>query len=157
MALVGRRSSSLVAWSARLGGDWTGASAPRGLWPIAGGDVARDIPLRAHAFIVDDALPVARSARGIVHGGVAGDRPIASLGPLNVGVGLFLDAADLMGPGNGAVGATWYLDAGAGLRIALVGVQSTAVRIDLARGLLADRRWAVSVGLEQPWPLRLQH
>jgi hypothetical protein len=156
MAWHSSAEASSISWSARLGGDWTGAGAPRGLWPIAGGDVARDIPLRAHAFIVDDALPAARSALGIVHGGVAGDRSIAAFGALNLGVGLFLDAADIMAPSNGAAGATWYLDAGAGLRVAFVGAQSAAMRIDVARGLLADRRWAVSVGLEQPWPLRLR-
>ena len=157
MAWHSSGDASAIAWSARLGGDWAGADTPRGLWPIAGGDVARDIPLRAHVFIVDDALPAARSAQGIVHGGVAGDRTIATFGPLNIGVGLFLDAAGIMAPNNGAAGATWYLDAGAGLRVAFAGAQSTALRIDLARGVLADRRWAVSVGLEQPWPLRLRH
>jgi hypothetical protein len=144
-----------TSWSARLGGDWTSAGAPRGLWPIAGGDIARDIPLRAHAFVVDGALPAARSAQAIVHGGVAGDRPVATLGPLNVAVGLFLDAADIMAPANGPTGAQWYLDAGAGIRIGFPGAQWGAMRIDLARGLATDPRWALSVGLEHPWPLRL--
>ena len=97
MAWHSSGGATAISWSARLGGDWIGAGAPRGLWPIAGGDVARDIPLRAHAFIVDNALPAARSAPGIVHGGVAGDRPIATFGPLNLGVGLFLDAAGCHG------------------------------------------------------------
>jgi hypothetical protein len=145
-----------VTWAARLGADWTSANAPRGLWPIAGGDLARAIPLRAHPFIVHDRLPTARTGRGILHGGVAADRPIAAMGPLTLDAGLFLDGADVIAADGNGPRHRRYVDAGAGLRIGLPGTELEALRIDVARGLIADRRWGLSVGLQQPWPPRLR-
>jgi hypothetical protein len=145
-----------MTWSARVGADWTGANAPRGVWPIAGGDLARMIPLRAHPFIVDDRLPTARTGQGIVHGGVAVDRPVATIRPLILAAGLFLDAADVMNSDAGPMRHRRYLDGGVGLRIGVAGPDLVALRIDLARGLLEDRRWGLSVGFQQPWPPRLR-
>lgn len=150
---VGRSS---ITWSSRLGVDWTSAHAPRGLWPIAGGDLSRDIPLRAHSFIVGGVLPTMQTGQGVVHGGVAGDRPFAMIGPIVLAVGVFLDGADVMHSAAGSTGSRWYLDGGAGLRIGLAGWQSGVLRLDLARGLLADRSWGLSVGFEQSWPPRLR-
>jgi hypothetical protein len=141
-----------MTWSARVGADWTSANAPRGLWPIAGGDLARMIPLRAHPLIVDDVLSTARTGQGIVHGGVAVDRPVATIRPLILSAGLFLDGADVMTSGGGSMRQRRYLDGGAGLRIGVAGAQLVALRIDLARGLLEDRRWGLTVGFQQPWP-----
>ncbi len=143
------------AWSLRAGADWTSADAPRGLWSVAGGDLTRDIPLRAHPFIVDNRLPTSRSGQTIVHGGVAGDRQLATVGPVSVGAGLFLDAAHVMASSDSATIAQFYLDGGAGLRVGLVGLTGVAVRLDAARGLATDRRWGWSVGLTQVWPRRL--
>ena len=147
---------STIAWSTRLGVDWTSAAAPRGLWPIAGGDLAGEIPLRAHALIVDGLLPMVRTGQGIVHGGVAGDRPVALVGPITLGIGAFLDAAGVIRPAEDTDRRLRYLDAGVGLRVGLIGAKRGAVRVDLARGLLADPRWGLRVGFERPWPYRLQ-
>ncbi len=149
---VGR---SAIAWTMRAGADWTSASTPVGLQPIAGGDLSRDIPLRAHSRIVGGFLPAIQTGQGVVHGGIAGNRPFASMGPIVLGVGVFLDAADVENSVADPAGSRWYLDGGAGLRIGLTGWQSGALRLDLARGLLTDRRWGLSVGLEQSWPPRL--
>ena len=143
-----------VTWSARIGIDWASSPTPRGLWPIAGGDLGRAIPLRAHALIVDGQLPTARSSQRIVSGGLAADRPLAHFGPVRVGIGVFVDAAEVRVAATGSAGQRRYLDGGAGLRFALPGAQLGALRIDLARGFLADPRWGLSVGLEQPWPPR---
>jgi hypothetical protein len=143
------------SWTLRLGADWTSAPAPRGLWSVAGGDLTRDIPLRAHALIVDNVLASARSGRAIVHGGVASDRHVATLGPVAVGAGVFLDAAQVMLRGDTTTTARYYLDGGAGLRVGLAGLESVALRMDVARGLVTDRRWGVTVGLTQVWPRRL--
>jgi hypothetical protein len=144
-----------MTWSARVGADWTSANAPRGVWPIAGGDLARMIPLRAHPLIVDDLLPTVRTGQGIVHGGVAADRPMATIRPLILSAGLFLDGADVMTSDGGAMRHRSSLDGGAGLRIGVTGAQLVALRIDLARGLLEDGRWGLAVGFQQPWPPRL--
>jgi len=142
-----------VAWSARGGADWVSAGTPAGLWPVAGGDLARDIPLRAHQFIVSDALPAARTARTVTYGGVAADRAVAMLGPAQVGVGLFIDAADVNQ--SSVTGAPhWYLDAGAGVWIGMPGAASGALRVDLARGVLADPRWGLTVGYSMSPSLR---
>lgn len=144
-----------IAWTARLGGDWTTATAPRGVRPIAGGGMDRAIPLRAHRYITDNALPAARSGRAILHTGVAADRRVGQIGLLDIGVGVFVDGARISAPNGGMSGQEDYLDAGAGLRIGLPTSGSPVLQLDVARGLLADRRWAVSLGLSQPWPRRL--
>lgn len=136
-------------WSMRLGADATGAATPRGLWPLAGDGLTREIPLRAHTRIIDDKLSAARTGRRIVHGGIAGDRPIGSLGPLTLGAGIFVDGAHVVSPGDGSSDAQLYVDGGAGVRVGVTGSKWAAVRIDVARGLVADRRWGVSVSLAQ--------
>lgn len=134
-----------LAWSVRGGVDWVSAATPAGLWPVAGGDLGRDIPLRAHQFIVSDALPAARTARTVTFGGAGADRAVAMLGPAQLGVGLFVDAADV--DQASVTGAPrWYLDAGAGVWIGMPGAASGALRIDVARGVLADPRWGLTVG-----------
>ena len=143
------------AWSLRLGADWTSANAPRGLWSIAGGDLTRDIPLRAHPFIVDNLLPTSRSGEAIVYGGVASDRQLTTVGPVAIGAGVFVDAANVMSSADSATVARFYLDGGAGLRLGLAGLKTLAVRMDVARGLVTDKRWGVSIGLTQVWPRRL--
>lgn len=134
-------------WSVRAGADWAGASTPRGLWPIAGGGLSLAIPLRAHPFIVDDLRPADRAARTIMHAGVAADRHLATLGRVALGGGIFLDGASLSSTAIGSTAAQLYLDAGAGVHVALPGVEWAKVRIDFARGLATDPRWGVSAAL----------
>lgn len=143
------------AWSYRLGADWSAAGTPLALQPIAGGDLARDIPLRAHPFIVGNRLPSRRTAGMIVHGGVAADRDVTRRGRAMLGVGVFVDAARLASIADGSPGARSYVDVGAGVRVGLAGSSWTALRIDLARGLTTNRRWGINAGLAPRWPVRL--
>jgi hypothetical protein len=143
-----------VTWSARVGTDWISGGAPRGLWPIAGGDLARAIPLRAHPLIVDHRLPAARTGQTIVHGGVAGDHHLATIGPVTLAAGLFLDGADVIATEEDVMRHRRYLDGGAGVRVGMASAPGMQLRIDLARGLLTDHRWGLTVGLAQPWPHR---
>ena len=142
-------------WSTRLGADAVSSHAPRGLWPLAGDGLARDIPLRAHPRIIDNVLPAARIGQRVVHGGVAADRPVGTIGPFALGAGIFVDAARVMSPGDGSSEARTYLDGGAGLRAGLTGAKWASVRLDVARGLIADRRWGVTASLVEPLPVRL--
>jgi predicted double-glycine peptidase len=142
------------SWSMRVGGDWNGAHTPRGLWAIAGGHLSDDIPLRAHQSIVADVLPSARTARAAVLGGVAGDRSIVTVRSVALGVGVFVDAAKLMSTGDSARVARFYVDAGAGVRVSLPGAKWPALRVDVARGLVADRRWGISAGIVRTGALR---
>jgi hypothetical protein len=145
-----------TTWSARGGVDWVSAATPPGLWPIAGGDLGRAIPLRAHRFIVLDALPTERIGRTVSYGGVSADHVLTMLGPVEFGVGIFADAADV-GQTSMDVTGRWYLDTGAGVRVGLPGATSGALRIDLARGVLADPRWGVTVGYTFTESLRRTH
>ncbi len=143
-------------WSGRLGGDWASVRTPLGLRPMAGGDPARRIPLRAHPLIRSDLLVARQAGRGVIHGGFAVDRHIADVDRLTLAVGLFLDGAQVMLPADGSSRSTRFLDAGIGVRVGAIGNTGMALRLDLARGLLEDRRWALSAGLQQPWPPRLR-
>ena len=142
-------------WSMRLGAEWASRSAPGALWSQAGGALTRDIPLRAHPLVIDDALPELQRGRASLVAGIAGDRPLTTIGQVTIGMGVFADAAHLMLRGDPASPHRLYVDGGAGLRFALAGAEWAAVRLDVARGLAADRRWAFTVGLDQPRRARL--
>ncbi len=143
-------------WSLRLGAQWTTAGTPVALQPLAGGDRAREIPLRAHPFIIDRRLPAARIGRMITHGGVSADRDLLRRGLLALGAGVFLDGAHIRSPADAKAAASrLFLDVGAGLRIGLAGTQWSALRIDVARGVTSDRRWGLTAGLAPAWPVRL--
>ncbi len=142
-------------WSIRLGTDVTSANTPLGLSPIAGGNFSRDIPLRAHPIIIDNRLPSVRIGRAIVHGGIAADRALATIGRVALGAGLFVDGAQVRSVVSGAERNPLYLDAGAGLLVGLAGAKWTSLRFDVARGLVADKRWGVSVGIAQARVLRV--
>ena len=134
------------SWAIRLAGDLNSRATPRGLWTVAGGDIARDVPLRAYPLILDDRLPSSRTGRKTISGGVSGDRSLAAIGPLSLGTGIFVDGANVTSTADSTIGPRFYLDAGAGLRIALKSRPSAAIRVDVARGLVTDQRWGVSVG-----------
>lgn len=142
------------AWSARLGFDWVSPATPQGAWPIAGGNLAWAIPLRAHRATADGGLTGRSAGRGIMHAGLSGDHPVLHAGLLTIAVGTFLDGAEVIAPVAGSVRNRFYLDGGGGLRIGVADGQLGVLRIDLARGLLADPRWALTVGVHQGWPPR---
>jgi hypothetical protein len=141
-----------AAWSARLGGDWTSAGTPLGAWPVAGGNLSRAIPLRAEPSPRADRLSGRAAGRSMVHGGLSGDVPVYRAGPLVFAVGAFLDGAQVSHSAEGTAGGRFQLDGGLGLRIGLAEGALGVLRIDVARGLLADRRSAVTLGLHQRWP-----
>ena len=141
------------AWSARLGFDWAGSHAPLGAWPVAGGFLYWAIPLRAHTPTGGGFLAGRSVGRGIIHAGLSGDRPFYRNGPVVVAAGVFIDAADIMVAADGAPGDRLYLDGGAGLRIGMAEGQPGVLRIDLARGLAGEGRFALTLGVHQSWPL----
>ncbi|MCJ7629339.1 MAG: hypothetical protein MUO50_13250, partial [Longimicrobiales bacterium] len=87
------------------------------------------------------------------HAGLAGDRPLYRNGPLVLAAGIFLDAAEVVSAADGSPGARFYLDGGAGLRIGMAEGQLGVLRIDLARSLVADRHFALTLGVHRSWPL----
>jgi hypothetical protein len=144
---------SRATWSARLGLDWADRHAPRGTWPVAGGALSWAIPLRAHAPTGSGFLVGGSVGRRIVHAGLAGDLPLHRTGLLVIAAGIFLDAVDIVAAADGSPVARFYLDGGAGLRIGIVDGQLGVLRIDLARSLVADRHFALTLGVHQSWPL----
>ncbi|HSW30230.1 MAG TPA: C39 family peptidase [Longimicrobiales bacterium] len=142
-----------AAWSARIGFDWAGRHAPLGTWPLAGKDLSWALPLRAHTLTTGGALSGRSAGRAITSAGLAADRPFVRKGPLVLGAGLFFDAAQIFAPADGSREDRFYLDGGGGLRIGLADGQLGVLRVDLSRGLVADRRTALTVGVHKSWPL----
>lgn len=140
-----------AAWSTRLGFDWASARAPRGTWPVAGGNLSWAIPLRA-VPLAGPLVPDQSAGRWIIHAGLAGDHPVYRLGPLILVAGVFFDAAEIIAAADGSPKGRFYLDGGAGLRIGFAEGQVGVLRIDLARGLLGSRRAALTLGVHQRWP-----
>lgn len=146
------RGLSRTSWSTRIGFDWARGDAPLGVWPAAGSNFAWAIPLRAHPLSQGGLLAGASAGRGIMHAGLSGEQPIHRLGPLVLAVGVFLDAARVMDAADASEEDRFYLDGGAGLRIGIGDGQLGVLRIDLARGLVADRHTALSLGVHRSWP-----
>ena len=142
-----------TSWSARLGADWSSATAPIGTWPLLNGGLDRAVPLRAEPDIAGSTMAARATGRLIVHGGLSADQPLADAGPLTIGVGMFVDAARVDLSAQAGVGSRNYLDGGAGVRVGLGRGALGVVRLDLAWGLLRnDRRFGVSVGYHKEWP-----
>jgi hypothetical protein len=142
---------SRATWSVRIGLDLTSRQAPLGAWSVASSDLSWAIPLRAHPRTSKGLLPGATTSRKILHGGIAGDRPIYRTGPFTLAIGLFVDAAGIVNPADGSRRDRLYLDAGGGLRLGILDGQLGVLRADLATGL-NDRRTALTVGMQQGWP-----
>ncbi|HLB54464.1 MAG TPA: cysteine peptidase family C39 domain-containing protein [Gemmatimonadales bacterium] len=141
-----------AAWSAQFGFDWASPHAPLGTWPVAGGNLSWMIPLRAHPLTGGGLLSGRSAGRGIIHAGIAGDHPVYRIGPLVLAAGVFLDGAEVIAAADGSPTGRFYLDGGAGIRIGIAEGQLGVLRIDLARGLLADRGSALTVGVHRSWP-----
>jgi hypothetical protein len=137
-----------AAWSTRVGIDWASRNAPRGAWPVAGGGVSWAVPLRAHPLEGESLV----AGRGILHAGLAGDHPIARLGPVAVAAGGFLDAVRAVASNGDGSPNKWFLDGGFGLRFGLAEGQLGVIRVDLARGLTGDHRSALTIGIHPRWP-----
>jgi hypothetical protein len=124
---------------------------------MTGGDPSRAVLLRAEPSRSDDLVASRAVGRAILHGGVAGDVPLHRVGPLVLAAGAFLDGARVGGSADESVGDRFYLDAGVGLRIGIADGELGVLRVDVARGLLADARSAISVGVHRAWPLLSGH
>jgi hypothetical protein len=151
-AWASARGLSRAAWTVRIGFDWVGNQAPIGAWAVAGSDVSRDVPLRAHTSVRGGRLAGGRIGRKVMSAGVAGDYPVYRTGPLVFSAGLFLDGARIGAAANGAPDRSW-LDGGGGLRIGLGDGRSGVLRIDLARSLATDRAAALTVAVQRSWPI----
>lgn len=152
-AWASRLGLSRAAWSARLGFDWADRHAPLGSWPVVGGNRSWAIPLRAHPLTRNGLVAGRNVGRSIIHAGLTGDRPFYRRGPIVFAAGLFVDAARVVASADGSPDARFYLDGGAGLTIGIGEGEAGVLRIDLARGLVADRRFALTLGVHRSWPL----
>ena len=118
------------------------STAPFALWPGAGTGHARSALLRAHPLLDDGIVAGNTFGRRLSHAGAEWRRwfkPGLRLVPIAPAV--FIDvahAAKRLRPGD-----AWQADAGAGLRVAILG--SGVLRLDVATGL-RDRRTVASVG-----------
>lgn len=147
-----------LLWSARAGTAFTGAEAPRGLWPGAGEGRARPYLLRAHPLLEGGVVAGPAFGRLLVHGGVEafGWLPPEALGlPVRSGLTAFLDlaavGAETEEPTAGQEAARrFHADMGLGIRIGLPSGRG-ALRLDLARGW-RDGAVAATAGWETPWP-----
>ncbi len=151
---VGARSRATAAErpALRLDLAYEGASsrAPLALWPGAGTGLGRDLLLRAHPLLTDGILDGRCFGRVVLRGGLEGEVPVASIGPLVLGAALFVDSARVLVPLAGSTPGPGFVDVGAGIRVRLPG-RGSSVRVDLATpwGRLRPR---LSVGWQQAWP-----
>lgn len=141
-----------AAWSSRLGFDWASPDAPLGTWPTAGGNLSWAIPLRAEPRGAGGLLTGQSTGRAILHAGLAADHPVYRVGPLVVAAGVFVDGAKVVHAADGSVRDRYQLDGGLGLRVGGGDGQLGVFRIDLAKGLLAGGRSALTVGVQRTWP-----
>lgn len=139
-----------LSWAARGGAAVVDPDAPLSAWPVVGSDVRSAIPLRGHTTANAGAIVAARLASTVLHGGAATVAPITRVGPIRLGVALFVDAAYLRDRPSPSLPGRWYLDGGGGLRIGWGDPWTQSLRIDVAAGLL-DRSTAISVGFAHVW------
>jgi hypothetical protein len=136
-----------TVWLAHGGYQLASGSAPASLWPGADTGHARDVLLRAHPLLDD----------GVVEGGVFGRRVAFASAEVQrwiepnrqrffrIAPAIFVDLARAV-RGLPSSDTRLHYDAGAGIRIALLGFG--VLRADVARGL-RDGRTAFSVGWQR--------
>jgi hypothetical protein len=142
-----KAASTGTVWLTTAGYQVAANAAPASLWPGADTGHARDVLLRAHPLLED----------GVIAGGVFGRRIAFAnaevqhwvqprrLRLVRAAPAVFLDVARAT-RGLPASDTRLHYDAGAGMRIALLGFG--ILRIDVARGL-RDGRTAFSVGWQR--------
>lgn len=119
---------------------------PRSLWGGAGTGHGRPLLLRAHPLLEDGVIAGDAFGQRLLHATVEGRRRLAVPGPFRLHLAAFLDAAAASRVDRAAVA---HVDAGFGIRIGIPG--EGTMRVDYAHAL-DDRRQALSVGWELPWP-----
>jgi hypothetical protein len=136
-------STSGFVWLAGSGYQLATTTAPVFVWPGADTGHARDVLLRAHPLLED----------GVIVGSVFGRRLAfanaevqrwQSIGkwPITIAPAAFVDTARAT-QGFGGASAPTQIDAGAGMRLSLLGLG--VLRLDVAHGM-RDGRNAVSIG-----------
>ena len=135
--------TSGIVWLAGSGYQLATTTAPAFVWPGADTGHARDVLLRAHPLLED----------GVIVGSVFGRRLAfanaelqrwQSVGkwPIKIASAAFVDTARAT-QGFGGASAPTQIDAGAGVRLSLLGLG--VLRVDVAHGL-RDGRNALSIG-----------
>jgi hypothetical protein len=144
------RSSTAALGTVLLAGSGVrvaSASAPASLWPGADTGHARDVLLRAHPLLDDGAIEGGVFGRRIAFATVEIQRwmQLERLPIVRIAPAIFVDAARAS-RGLPSSDLRLHYDAGAGIRIALLGFG--VLRADVARGL-RDGAMAVSVGWQR--------
>ncbi|HET7698561.1 MAG TPA: C39 family peptidase [Vicinamibacterales bacterium] len=140
-------ATSGTLWMAGGGYQFASASAPASLWPGADTGHARDVLLRAHPLLDDGVVNGRVFGRRIAFASAEVQRWVEPKGQrlLRIAPAVFIDLARAA-RGLPASDTRLHADAGAGLRIALLGFG--VLRADVARGL-RDGRTAFSVGWQR--------
>ena len=123
------------------------ASAPASLWPGADTGHARDVLLRAHPLLEDGVIEGGVFGRRVGFGSIEAQRWLAPVaqGFVRVAPAVFLDVARAS-HGLSSTDTRAHYDAGAGLRISLLG--AGVLRVDVAHGL-RDGTTALSIGWQR--------
>lgn len=121
-------------------------NAPRSLWGGAGTGHGRALLLRAHPLLDEGVVTGDAFGARLMHASVEARQHLAGFGPLKLHAAAFIDAASASRVDGARVG---HVDAGVGLRMRIPG--EGTMRVDYAHGI-DDRRHALSVGWELPWP-----
>ncbi len=130
--------------SLTVGAQAVSAHAPRDLWHGAGTGRGTPVLLRAHPLVADDGVIRSRYwAPSLAHASLELRRWLASIGPVDAGVAVFVDAAGVRGTAADPAGRT-AVDGGGGIRLGLRGYPPV-LRIDAAHGL-SDGASAMSIG-----------
>lgn len=134
-------------WIAGAGYQAATTSAPASLWPGADTGHARDVLLRAHPLLEDGVVESGIFGRRVAFANVELQRWLEPKrgGLLRIAPALFVDFARAT-RGLPDSDSRLHVDAGAGVRIALLGFG--VLRADIARGL-RDGRTAFSVGWQR--------
>jgi predicted double-glycine peptidase len=142
------RAATPAQWRVQSGIALASDGAPRGRWTGAGADFGVHVPLRAHRLIDGDGVTDgAMFGPRLVHGSVELRRWLPRIGPAQLGIAAFADAARVRPVAN-YVSSRTALDIGAGIRLRVPGA-SGAIRADAAFGV-TDAATALSVGWS-PW------
>jgi len=143
-------STSGVVWLADGGYQFAGHGAPASLWPGADTGHARDVLLRAHPLLDDGVIvapgpgqPPGVFGRRLAFANAEVQRwQTVGKWPVKIAPAAFVDLARAV-DGFGGFSTPTQVDAGAGLRVSLLGLG--VLRVDIAHGL-RDGRTAASIG-----------
>jgi hypothetical protein len=135
-----------VVWLAASGYQFATDGAPPSLWPGADTGHARDVLLRAHPLLDAGVITGGAFGRRLAFGNAEIQRwQSAGKWPVRIAPAVFVDVARATRGFDGTSPRT-EVDAGAGLRLSLLGMG--VLRVDVARGL-RDGATALSIGWQR--------